>query len=123
MRRNVYIAYALWFFCATFGAGLHRIYCGKFISGFFQLALFWLGVSTAWILIGWLFLAIWGIWWIIDVFLTGGWVEDINSEINTEKDANYAEKIRSIEALYELYQKGAITKEEYEARKEILMKM
>ena len=53
MKRNNYIAYALWFLGAfswiaamPIGGGLHRIYCGKFISGFAQIALFWLGSFT-----------------------------------------------------------------------------
>lgn len=46
MKRNIYIAYALWFFSVLIGGGLHRIYCGKFISGFIQLGLYWIGIAT-----------------------------------------------------------------------------
>ena len=49
MKRNIYIAYALWFFSVLIGGGLHRIYCGKFISGFIQLGLYWIGIATVWI--------------------------------------------------------------------------
>lgn len=122
MKRNIYIAYALWFFSVLIGGGLHRIYCGKFISGFIQLGLYWIGIATVWIFIGFIPLIIWGLWWIIDVFLTGIMVEDANVEFNTYNDVEYAEKIKSVEALYDLYKKGAISKEEYEIRKDILMK-
>ena len=129
MIRNNYIAYGLWFLGGLLGlvglpigGGLHRIYCGKFISGFVQIALYWLGAFTVWFLVGFVFLLFWGIWWLADLFFIGLWVEDLNGDVSETKDADYAEKIRSVEALYELYQKGAISKEEYEARKDILMR-
>ena len=129
MIRNNYIAYGLWFLGGLLGlvglpigGGLHRIYCGKFISGFAQIALYWLGAFTVWFLVGFVFLIFWGIWWLVDLFFIGLWVEDLNGDVSETKDADYAEKIRSVEALYELYQKGAISKEEYEARKDILMR-
>ncbi|MBO7369785.1 MAG: SHOCT domain-containing protein [Campylobacter sp.] len=129
MIRNNYIAYGLWFLGGLLGliglpigGGLHRIYCGKFISGFAQIALYWLGAFTVWFLVGFVFLLFWGIWWLVDLFFIGLWVEDLNGDVSTQKDNDYAEKIRSVEALYELYQKGAISKEEYEARKDILMR-
>ncbi|MBQ2430497.1 MAG: SHOCT domain-containing protein [Campylobacter sp.] len=129
MIRNNYIAYGLWFLGGLLGlvglpigGGSHRIYCGKFISGFAQIALYWLGYFTVWFLVGFVFLLFWGIWWLVDLFFIGLWVEDLNGDVSETKDADYAEKIRSVEALYELYQKGAISKEEYEARKDILMR-
>ncbi|MBQ9875492.1 MAG: SHOCT domain-containing protein [Campylobacter sp.] len=129
MIRNNYIAYGLWFLGGLLGliglpigGGLHRIYCGKFISGFAQIALYWLGAFTVWFLVGFVFLLFWGIWWLVDLFFIGLWVEDLNGDVSETKDADYAEKIRSVEALYELYQKGAISKEEYETRKDILMR-
>lgn len=129
MIRNNYIAYGLWFLGGLLGlvglpigGGLHRIYCGKFISGFAQIALYWLGAFTVWFLVGFVFLLFWGIWWLVDLFFIGLWVEDLNGDVSETKDADYTEKIRSVEALYELYQKGAISKEEYEARKDILMR-
>ena len=129
MIRNNYVAYGLWFLGGLLGliglpigGGLHRIYCGKFISGFAQIALYWLGAFTVWFLVGFVFLLFWGIWWLADLFFIGLWVEDLNGDVSETKDADYAEKIRSVEALYELYQKGAISKEEYETRKDILMR-
>lgn len=122
MKRNIYIAYALWFFCFPIGAGIHRIYCGKFVSGFLMLGLYWLGQITMWLLVGFVFLAIWAIWWIADVFLTQGMVERANSEFIYENDISNTNKIKSVEALYELYKNGAISQAEYEVRKDIIMR-
>ena len=129
MKRNNYIAYALWFLGAfswiatmPIGGGLHRIYCGKFISGFAQIALFWLGSFTLWFLVGFLFWAIWGIWILIDIFFVGIWVEDLNAFASETEEDDYEGRLKKVDALFELYQKGAISKEEFEARKEILMR-
>lgn len=126
MQKNIYIAYALWFFSAPIGGGLHRIYCGKFLSGFLQLAMYWLGVITYATIIGiiiavpiWI---IWIIWWLSDVYFTGVLIEKNSILDSVNKNLSQEETIKNIEALYELYQKGAISKEEYEARKEILMR-
>lgn len=126
MQKNIYIAYALWFFSAPMGGGLHRIYCGKFLSGFLQLAMYWLGVICYATIIGiiialpiWI---IWTIWWLSDVYFTGVLIEKNTILDNVNKNLSQEETIKNIEALYELYQKGAISKEEYEARKEILMR-
>nr|WP_315055794.1 NINE protein [uncultured Campylobacter sp.] len=129
MKRNNYIAYALWFLgsfswiaAMPIGGGLHRIYCGKFISGFAQIALFWLGSFTLWFLVGFLFWAIWGIWILLDIFFVGIWVEDLNAFASETEEDDYEQRLKKVDALYELYQKGAISKEEFEARKEILMR-
>lgn len=126
MQKNIYIAYALWFFSAPIGGGLHRIYCGKFLSGLLQLAMYWLGVITYATIIGiiiaipiWI---IWTIWWLSDVYFTGILIEKNTILDSVNKNLSQEETIKNIEALYELYQKGAISKEEYEARKEILMR-
>lgn len=131
MIRNNYIAYGLWFLGGLLGlvglpigGGLHRIYCGKFISGFAQIALFWLGAMTLILLgLGFVFWFFWGIWWLIDLFLVGIWVEDLNNEANMQQDINYANKIRSVEALHDLLKKGIISQAEFEARKDILLKI
>lgn len=60
MERSILIAYILWFF---FGyLGVHRFYCGRYISG------------TIWLFTGGLF----GIGWLIDIFLIPGMVIDDN---------------------------------------------
>ncbi|CUU70542.1 NINE protein [Campylobacter hyointestinalis] len=115
MTRNIYIAYALWFFLGGFGA--HRIYCGKFLSGILQLLLFWVGSFTAIFLVGYLFLAIWGIWWLVDIFLTSKMVYEVNDINNLEKSLSQTQNLKNIEKLYDLYQSGAISKDEFERRK------
>lgn len=120
MGNNIYIAYALWFFAGWLGA--HRIYLGKFISGFLMMALFFMGTYLQIVLIGYLFLAVWGIWWIFDVFLTGGYV-DKNLQRDELKDALKKQSLESeLKRLYELYEDGKISKAEFEARKEILFR-
>lgn len=54
------VAYLLWFFLGW--AGVHRMYCGRWISGFV-----------------WLFTwGLFGIGWLVDLFLTSGMVDYAN---------------------------------------------
>jgi TM2 domain-containing membrane protein YozV len=58
--RNKGIAYVLWFFLGFMG--IHRMYCGKWITGFV-----------------WLFTCgVFGIGWFLDLFLTSGMVDYAN---------------------------------------------
>lgn len=118
---NAYIAYTLWFFVGYLGG--HRIYLGKFISGFLMMGLFFLGGATTWLLgLGFIPLAIWGIWWIIDIFLIGK-IIDKNLRKDILKNRLRAEDLETeLKRLYELYESGAISKEEFETRKEILFR-
>ncbi|ARR01256.1 MULTISPECIES: NINE protein [Campylobacter] len=120
MGRNVYIAYLLWFFLSTFSG--HRFYCGRITSGFLQLGLFWFGSATAVFLIGYVFLAIWLVWWLIDLFLIHSWVARINEIISLEHSISDSKKLENIEKLYELYKNGAISYEEYINRKDMILK-
>lgn len=86
------------------------------------MALFWLGKITVLILIGWAFLFVWVLWWLADIFLTSNIIDSVNFEQKIESEILQNNKIKNIEALYELYQKGAISKSEYEARKDIIMR-
>ena len=129
MKRNNYIAYILWFVGAfswavglPIGGGLHRIYCGKFVSGFAQIGLFWFGNFTLVFLLGLLILPIWGLWILFDLFFVGIWVDDINDEIGQNVSDDYAERLKKVEALYDLFKKGVISEAEFEARKDILMR-
>ena len=80
------------------------------------------GSFTLWFLVGFLFWAIWGIWILLDIFFVGIWVEDLNAFASETEEDDYEGRLKKVDALYELYQKGAISKEEFEARKEILMR-
>lgn len=117
---NVYIAYALWFFLGWLGA--HRLYLGKFITGFLMMAIFFVGSSTWWLFVGWIFWAIWGIWWIIDVFLVGVYVDKNLQKERFKDELKFKDKTDDLKHLYELYERGDITKAEFEARKEILFR-
>ena len=77
--KSTLLGYILWFFLGFLGA--HRLYGGKIASGIAQLLLHAIGWATTWILIGWFFLGLWGIWWIIDAFLIPSWIRDHNLDI------------------------------------------
>ncbi|CAD7289793.1 hypothetical protein LMG7974_01876 [Campylobacter majalis] len=117
---NVYIAYGLWFFLGWLGA--HRLYLGKFISGFCMMALFFLGSTFAWILVGFVFWGVWGIWWIIDVFLVGKYVDENVARQELKDELKFRDKTDELKKLYELYESGEISKAELEARKEMLFR-
>jgi TM2 domain-containing membrane protein YozV len=78
-RKSVMVAYVLWFFL-WFVAG-HRFYAGKPLSAILQLLLHAIGWATAWLLFGYIFLAVWGVWWVIDALLIPGWIRDRNMQI------------------------------------------
>ena len=119
MGDNVYIAYALWLLTGWFGG--HRFYLGKFVSGFAMMALFFIGYSFAWAIVGYVFWVLWGVWWLFDLRLTGAAVEK-NHKKEALKDKLRAQDLEErLRRLYELYESGAISKEEFEARKEILL--
>ena len=120
MGNNIYVAYALWLLTGWLGA--HRIYLGKFITGFLMMGLFFIGYSLQIILIGYLFLAIWGIWWIIDAFLVGSGVEKNLQKVELKERLKLKDKEEDLKRLYELFESGAISKAEFEARKEILFR-
>lgn len=71
------LTWLLWFFLGTFGA--HRFYHGKMGSAISMLVLTALGYITTFILIGFVFLAIVWIWWVVDAFLLNGWIEENRS--------------------------------------------
>ncbi len=77
--RSALLAYILWFFLGMFGA--HRMYAGRVPSGILQLLIHGFGWLTTPILIGWLFIAVWALWWVIDAFLIPGWIRDYNLAI------------------------------------------
>ena len=120
MGNNIYVAYALWLLTGWLGA--HRIYLGKFITGFLMMGLFFVGYSTLYFIIGIPFLAIWGIWWLIDAFLVGAYVEKNLQKAELKERVKLKDKEDDLKRLYELFESGAISKAEFEARKEILFR-
>lgn len=61
------VAYLLWFFLGMFGA--HRFYLGRWGSGLMMLVLFGIGSALTFVLVGYLPLALVGLWWLIDALL------------------------------------------------------
>ncbi|MCR4942453.1 MAG: NINE protein [Campylobacter sp.] len=117
---NVYVAYALWLFCGWLG--LHRIYLGRFFSGFAQMALVYIGGSTLYILIGFIFYGIWGIWWLFDVYFVGKIVDENELKQRLKNELKNKDLADNLRKLYEQYENGEISKAEFEARKEILFR-
>ena len=130
--KNIIIAYLLWFFL---GFGVHRLYLGRLATGFTQMALFGLGMITAWFGIGFIFLMIFGVWWLLDVYFTQAIVAEENAKrgISTNTGFTYTStsasqgsssnkaKLEELEKLFELKEKGIITEEEYQARRKDLI--
>jgi TM2 domain-containing membrane protein YozV len=78
-KKSAVTAYLLWFFLA--GWGVHRFYLGRVGSGLIMaiiVALSWITVAVG---IGFLGLAIIGVWWLIDAFLIPGIVVRANQEL------------------------------------------
>lgn len=67
-------AYLLWFFLGMLGA--HRFYLGRWGSGLLMLMLFGIGSALSIILIGYLPLAVVGLWWLIDALLIPGMIAE-----------------------------------------------
>lgn len=124
--KNMVIAYLLWWFLGW--AGIHRFYLGKTGSGIAQLALTVIGWATAVILIGFVFLAIWGLWWLCDAYYVQKYVKESNQlagldgstfTVSTQKQSS--DNLEQLERLHALYEKGVFTREEYEQKKSELM--
>ncbi|WP_236634596.1 TM2 domain-containing protein [Exiguobacterium sp. SL-10] len=70
-KRNLVVAYLLWFFLGGFGA--HRFYFKKTGSALAMLALTVGSIVLTVVLIGFLGLFVTGIWALVDAFLMPGW--------------------------------------------------
>jgi TM2 domain-containing membrane protein YozV len=73
------IAYLLLIF--LWGFGVHRMYLGRWISGFIMLAIWGVGWLTVPILIGWPAVGFVVLWCIIDLFLIPGMVRADREDI------------------------------------------
>lgn len=77
--RSALLAYLLWFFLGF--AGAHRMYSARVPTGLLQLVIHGIGWLTTPILIGWLFIGVWAVWWVVDAFLILGWIRDYNLQV------------------------------------------
>jgi len=130
--KNMVIAYVLWWFLGW--AGIHRFYLGKTRSGAMQLGLFILGWATVVVFVGFLFLGILGIWWLLDAYYVQKYVNEYNAQagldassftLNTRKNSSDTDLRQSnldeLERLHELLEKGVITQAEFDAKKAVLL--
>ena len=76
-KKSMGITYVLWLLLG--GLGVHRFYMGKIGSGVAILVINILGWLTIIAGIGFLFLAIVGVWLIVDAFLIPGWIRTHNT--------------------------------------------
>ena len=81
-KKSTGVAYLLLIFLGTLG--IHRFYLGQKGSAIAQLVLTILGYLTVIILVGFVLLAIVGIWVLVDLFRTAGMVREINERIESE---------------------------------------
>lgn len=78
-RKSLLITYLLWFLLPMLG--LHRMYLGKWISGFLMLGLTLIGSALTWIAIGFIPLGLAGLWWMLDAILNYINVEQHNEDL------------------------------------------
>jgi len=78
-KKTALIAYLLWFFAGYLGA--HRFYLGRIVSGLIMLVLFLLSCVGMLILVGFIGLAVIGLWWLIDGFLIPGMISGANNKL------------------------------------------
>ena len=125
--KNLAVAYLLWWFLGWW-TGLHRIYLNKNASGITFIVLFILGFVT--LFIAWIPL---GIWWLLDAYFVYKYVTQSNEltssssllDVQVNSNQNHTSndkllnknKLEVLERLHSLYEKGALSKEEYESQK------
>lgn len=124
--KNILVAYLLWWFLGW--AGVHRFYLGRVKTGLAQLLLVIIGWATFIFAIGYVLLVIWFIWWALDAYFTYKMVVEENaklgvkvSSVSFSKSGSAYSDIDQLEKLHALYEKGVITKEQYEAKKSTLI--
>ena len=121
------VAYLLWWFLGWW-TGLHRIYLNKNASGITFIILFILGFVT--LFVTWIPL---GIWWLLDAYFVYKYVTKSNEltssssllDVQVNSNQNHTSndkllnknKLEVLERLHSLYEKGALSKEEYESQK------
>jgi TM2 domain-containing membrane protein YozV len=80
-KKSTGIAYLLWFFLG--GLGVHRFYLGQTGTGMAMTIIFVLSWITVFIGIGFLGLAVIGVWVIVDAFLIPGIAARVNMDLAT----------------------------------------
>ncbi|OUR87400.1 hypothetical protein A9Q81_25810 [Gammaproteobacteria bacterium 42_54_T18] len=124
--KNLVIAYLLWWFLGALGG--HRFYLGRVKTAVAQLLLFSVGTMTAFVIFGWILLFAWFVWWAMDVYLTYRMVTEENERLGVTdasfslvKEGGVGDDLDQLEKLHDLYEKGVMTKEQYESQKAKLL--
>jgi TM2 domain-containing membrane protein YozV len=80
-KKSVMVAYVLWFFFGWLGA--HRFYLKRIASAVVMLVLCLVSLPLTIALVGYLGLAVVGIWALVDAFLIPGLTRDYNNRLIT----------------------------------------
>ena len=80
-KKSVLVAYLLWWFLGSLGA--HRFYLGRTGSAVAMLVITLLSIPLMLILIGFVGIAVVGVWWIVDAFLIPGIAKIHNMKLAT----------------------------------------
>lgn len=96
--KSTAVAYLLWIFLGGFGA--HRFYIGRTGSGIAMIALLVIGLVTAGVGIGALFIVALGVWLLVDLFLIPGMIRNHTNAVRESFSAQiYAESLVAAERL------------------------
>ena len=124
--RSFVVAYLLWWFLGALGG--HRFYLGRFKTAVTQLLLFSVGAITAFVIFGWILLFAWFIWWALDSYFTYRMVIEENERLGVAdagfslvKKGGVGNDLDQLEKLHALYEKGVMTKDQYESKKAKLL--
>ena len=124
--KSVLVAYLLWFFLGAFG--VHRLYLNRTRSGLIQLILLIVGVLTSVLLIGYVFLLVLGVWWMLDVYFTCVIANEENtklgsshSQVSYHRVERNNDNLEMLEKLHSLFIKGILTEQEYEQKRQLLV--
>lgn len=77
--KDMAIAYLLLVFLGDFGA--HRFYLGRPGSAIAMLVLTVVGLATTFVFVGFVLLLAVLVWWVVDLFLTAGFVREHNARV------------------------------------------